>query len=294
MSVIKKCINLKLIHPPKFLCDNLIYETIMGSHAYALNKDDSDKDIYGIVIPPKEDIFPHLRGEIANFGTHQEQFKGWQQHHIKTEDTEYDFNTYSIVRFFHLAMGSNPNIIDSLYTPLFCITHNTPIGNMIRERRDMFLSKKAFYTFKSYAFGELKTLKSEKKNSKRKAMIEKYGYDVKDASHLLRLIFEIEQILIHNTVIDLTTNKEQLKAIKSGHYTYEQVIDMFDQKERHLEELYHKCTLPEKPNESKIKEFLLNCLEHHYGNLNDCIKIKTTTESECMLEIKEVLRKHGY
>jgi hypothetical protein len=58
----------KLIHPPKFLADNMHYMCVMGSTAYGVSTDNSDQDIYGFCIPPKEDVFPHLRGEIMGFG----------------------------------------------------------------------------------------------------------------------------------------------------------------------------------------------------------------------------------
>lgn len=40
----------------------------MGSIAYGVFADQSDRDIYGFCILPKEDVFPHLAGEIPGFG----------------------------------------------------------------------------------------------------------------------------------------------------------------------------------------------------------------------------------
>src|SRR5688500_4528079 len=50
--------------PPDWLPDNLLYETLMGSEAYGVSSDASDRDVYGICMPPKHMLFPHLAGEI--------------------------------------------------------------------------------------------------------------------------------------------------------------------------------------------------------------------------------------
>jgi hypothetical protein len=51
---------------------------------------------------------------------------------------------FSIVKFFQLAMENNPNIINSLFTPVSCVLHCTKIGNLIRDRRRDFLHKGAW------------------------------------------------------------------------------------------------------------------------------------------------------
>lgn len=54
---------------------NVHYETIMGSVAYGVSSDTSDMDVYGFAIPPKDDVFPHLRGEILCFGKQHKRFE---------------------------------------------------------------------------------------------------------------------------------------------------------------------------------------------------------------------------
>jgi predicted nucleotidyltransferase len=54
----------------------------MGSQAYGVNTDTSDLDIYGVCIPPKEMIFPHLAGEIPGFGQQIQRFEMWQEHKV--------------------------------------------------------------------------------------------------------------------------------------------------------------------------------------------------------------------
>ena len=69
MSTLERLTDRGLIKPPKWLPGNVQYETIMGSVAYGVSSDTSDVDVYGWAIPPKDDLFPHLRGEVPGFGT---------------------------------------------------------------------------------------------------------------------------------------------------------------------------------------------------------------------------------
>lgn len=75
MTIIHVLAGEKKVTPPRWLPDNLIYLTMMGSVAYGVSSDTSDMDVYGLCIPPKEDIFPHLQGIIPGFGRQQQRFE---------------------------------------------------------------------------------------------------------------------------------------------------------------------------------------------------------------------------
>jgi predicted nucleotidyltransferase len=288
-SLVKK----KLITPPKFLPESVAYLTIMGSEAYGVSSGDSDKDVYGFCIPPKDDVFPHLRGEILGFGRQINRFEQWQEHHIQDEKTEYDFAVFSIVKYFQLAMENNPNMLDSLYTPQRCVLHTTQIGQMVRDSRTMFLHKGCVPKLKGYAYSQLHKMdiKNPEPGSKRAEDIEKHGYDTKFAYHVVRLLLQCEQILVEHD-LDLERHREQLKAIRRGEWTVEQIKDFFQSKEKHLEDLYHSSTLPYKPDEDKIKQLLLSCLEQYYGTLKNAIVIPNQFES-LKKDMQELLDKYS-
>jgi hypothetical protein len=72
-----------LVDCPDWLPDNTQYLVMMGSVAYGVSTDDSDIDYYGFTFPPRNDMFPHLKGEIMGFGQPYKPFGTWQQHHLK-------------------------------------------------------------------------------------------------------------------------------------------------------------------------------------------------------------------
>ena len=84
------------------------------------------------------------------------------------------------------------------------------------------------------------------------------------------MLDEIEQILTEGD-LDMERNVEQLKSIRRGEWKEQEVFDYFTRKERDLETLYTNSKLRYSPDEPKVKELLLNCLEHHYGSLDECV-----------------------
>jgi len=277
MKLLKRLNREKLIHPPKFLLDNTAYLTMMGSVAYGVSDVGSDVDIYGFCLPPKEVIFPHLAGEIEGFGKKKKRFEQWQEHHIddKSLGKEYDFTVYNIVKYFQLCMDNNPNMIDSLFVPRRCIIHSTQLSEKVRESRYLFLHKGSYYKLKGYAYSQMHKMRNKdpEKGSKRRA-----------------LCLQCEQILVEHD-LDLQRNREQLKSIRRGEWSLEQVELFFEEKERQLEELYHKSDLKHKPDEAIIKNLLLECLEMHYGSLDKCIKVVPDIEKD-MKKIFELANKY--
>lgn len=282
------------IHPPKWLLHNTCYLTVIGSQAYGVTNDDSDLDVYGFCIPPKDLVFPHLAGEIPGFGKQIQRFDNWQEHHVQDPNkaVEYDFAVFSIVKYFQLCMENNPNVIDSLFTPRNCVIHSTAISEIVRENRRLFLHKGAWGKFKGYSYSQMAKIrtKSNASNPKRAASIEEHGYDLKFAYHIVRLLNEVEQILVEGD-LDLQRNREQLKDIRRGEWTLEQVEQYFEHKERALESAYATSKLPNGPDEPAIKKLLLSCLEQHYGDISTAVKMDVNVDA-LVRDLQRVLDRH--
>lgn len=276
-GVVRRLADKGLIKPPGFVTGSVHYETIIGSMAYGVSSDSSDMDIYGFCIPPKEIVFPHTAGYIPNFSSQVPNFDQFVQHHVDEKDhgKQYDLSIYNIVKYFKLCMGNNPNMIDSLFTPANCVLSCTKIGEMVRLERKKFLHKGAWHTFKGYAYSQMHKMriKEPDPNSKRYESVIQHGYDVKFAYHVVRLMDEAEQIMIEGD-IDLMRNREQLKSIRRGEWKMQDIEDYFTRREKELQKIYDESKLRHSPDEETIKQLLLNCLEEHYGSLEDAISNK--------------------
>jgi hypothetical protein len=91
--------------------------------------------------------------------------------------------------------------------------------------------------------------------------------------------------------LDLMRNREQLKSIRRGEWTEAQIHDYFAAKEKSLEELYQRCTLPDGPDEERVKRLLLDCLEQHYGSLEKCV-VRVDPATQALRDIIAVVERH--
>ena len=131
--------------------------------------------------------------------------------------------------------------------------------------------------------------KNPEQGSKRYKDVQQHGFSTKFAYHLVRLLNEAEEILLeHNLTLD--RNREQLKSIRRGEWTAEQIKNYFEKKEGELETAYTKSTLRHSPDEAAIKRLLLECLEEYYGSLENCVEIPDA-ERQALREIDAALEK---
>ena len=149
-----------------------IFITLHGSHAYGMSRPESDVDIKGVAIPPKE----YFHGFSKRFDQFQEDFPrdyliSNKTFNEKIEDMvgrkvpreeKIDSTIYDIRKFFKLASDCNPNIIEILYTKRDHHILTSDLWDIVLNSRDLFLSQKAKFTFSGYAFSQLKRIKTHK------------------------------------------------------------------------------------------------------------------------------------
>lgn len=116
-----------------------------GSHAYGTNTATSDEDFKGIAIPPR----PYFLGSQFRF----------EQAELKDPDLV----IYEIRKFFNLAAACNPNIIEVLHTDPADHFVVDPIGEVILDNKDKFLSKRIKHTFMGYSISQLKRIKTHRR-----------------------------------------------------------------------------------------------------------------------------------
>ena len=118
---------------------NIILLGLGGSHAYGTDTDASDLDTRGCALNTKEQIIG-----FENF----EQF----------ENHETDTVIYSFKKLIKLLTGCNPNTIEILGLKPEHYLYLSDIGKEMIDNKKLFLSKKAVYTFGSYASAQLRRL----------------------------------------------------------------------------------------------------------------------------------------
>lgn len=154
----------ELIKPPPFLATNTHYLCRMGSVAYGVSTDNSDVDVYGVCIPPRDYIFPP--NYIEGFDNRDLTFHQWQQHHVQDPSANggkggsFDFSIYSIVNFFRLALDNNPNVLDALFVRREHVIHSTPAWENVRTNNKIFLHKGVVQKMLGYSYSQLAKAKN--------------------------------------------------------------------------------------------------------------------------------------
>lgn len=125
----------------KHLGKNIIFLTTGGSYAYGTNVETSDLDIRGIAVETSNEI---LGSSIF------EQF----------EDRKTDTVVYALRKILKLMLNCNPNVLEILGTKDEHIFICNKYGKMIKDNKDLFLSKRAIQSFGGYASAQLRRLQN--------------------------------------------------------------------------------------------------------------------------------------
>lgn len=117
----------------------MLFATFGGSHAYGTNKPTSDIDIRGCALNSKSDLLGRTNFE-------------------QVLDKDTDTTIYAFNKLIGLLENCNPNTIEMLFCRPDSYVFYHPIGKMMIEQRDMFLSQRAVQSFGGYANQQLRRL----------------------------------------------------------------------------------------------------------------------------------------
>ena len=244
--------------PKNILVDNpgirewSILTGFRGSIAHGMyvpqNKPDSidDKDVMAVCIPPIDYYFG-LK-EFGNKGTKEIMVEEW------------DIVIYEFRKFIRMLCQGNPNVLSMLWLQPGDYIHLTPEGELLIKNRNLFVGRHAYRSFTGYAYGQMHRMEHGAFNgymgAKRKGLVEKYGYDCKNAAHLIRLLRMGIEFLKDGELYVKREDAPQLLDIKHGKWTLEQVKGEADRLFKLSEEIYLKSTLPKEPDFKKVNKLL--------------------------------------
>lgn len=275
-----------------WILDNLMLETIGGSHAYSCHTENSDYDLVGIVLPKAEHLFPQKFGYVLGFDQlptfKRKELKG-KKEKVNIDGKFFEAEWVSLIEFFvHAGLKGSPNLVEILFVKRSLVSVGTKMGWYLKDNRKKFLSMKTFHAFKGYANGQMHRIRQRNpETEERKLLVEEHGYDIKMAYHTLRLIDQIQQILLTGD-IDLERNKEECKLMRNGEWgNFDKFDAEFQKRMSNLEELTNNNSLSQFPRQEELKILLQEILEEHYGSLDTIAK---TSESE-FVSAKDIMDK---
>jgi uncharacterized protein len=183
-----------------------------GLHGIAIAGTD-DHDEMGVFIEPPACVIG-LAGPMDHY-VWRTQPEGHRSHHGDT-----DLVMYSLRKYLRLATAGNPTVLLPLFAPTESVYATSELGEELRGLAGAFLSRRAVERFIGYLDGQVERLLGQGRRGmpNRPELVEAHGYDVKYASHALRLGLQGLEIAEHGrlTLPMREADRERVLRVKSG------------------------------------------------------------------------------
>ena len=90
---------------------------------------------------------------------------------------------------------------------------------------------------------------------------ELWGYDTICASHLLRLMFEGEELLLTGKITFPLPQAEVVLGVKQGQWSYDQFLGTLENLDTGFNSWYDKSVLPKAPDRNKLSELYFDIID---------------------------------
>src|SRR5713101_3019319 len=240
--------------------DSLIHLFVGGSELHGAKvKNTDDLDIYGIYLEPPELVL----------GLDKQDFYVWSTagNERRNGPDDIDVCLYSLREWAGLAAKGNPTALHFLFSQNYAPMPK-PWGEVQRHRQ-VFLSQQAAQQFRGFAEAQLRRLQGigTGKKGQRHELIGAYGYDIKAAMHVIRLLNEGIELMRSGTITLPRPEKDLLITIRTGNYgSLERVLTLATSLFRELEEAEAKSGLPEKTDRTRISELVSKTYLRFWNN----------------------------
>ena len=212
------------------LYERVIFRCVIGSQAYGLAGDDSDIDYRGIYLPPA-DLHWSLYGVPEQLENDETQEVYWE-----------------IQKFLGLALKSNPNVLECLYSPM--VEKATPLAEKLLEMRSIFLSRLVYQTYNGYVLSQFKKMQADIRN--------RGQVKWKHVMHLIRLLLAGITIMREGVVpVKVEEQRDKLLAIRRGEIPWQEVEEMRKRLHRQFQSASENTSLPERPDYEQANKFLI-------------------------------------
>lgn len=228
---------------------NVILRTHVGSEAFGTSTDASDIDLMGIFVESPQEVFGS-REPIKTI-VNRDQPEG-----VRSQPGDTDETLYSLRHFLHLALKGNPHVLTPIFVHDRFVVDSTGPGRLLRVQLPRIVaSRNSYKAFVGYMSNQTrrfnKSLEGVKEGHmpERPELVEKYGYDVKYASHILRLGYQGAEFLRSGTMTIPMEGRplELVKVCRSGEYGVSEILTLIQEARHTLDLAYAHSTLPELP-----------------------------------------------
>ena len=210
----------------------VIYRCQVGSKAFGLARDESDDDIRGIYLPPAS-----LHWSLRRL-----------PEQLEFNDEERDEVYWELEKFLKLALKANPNVLETLWTPLVLEADETACE--LRDMRRAFLSKHVYKTYSGYVLSQFRRMAN--------ALKSRGSFKPKHAMHLIRLLYSgIAALETGEIQVDVAEHREELLRIRDEELPFEEIQKKALELDERFEKAFERTALPDQPDYDQVDAFLI-------------------------------------
>ena len=244
-----------------------ILRTVVGSgvHGIAIAGTD-DHDEMGVFVEPPEPVIG-VRRPVDHY-VYRTQPEG-----ARSGPGDTDLVLYSLRKYLRLAAKGNPTVLLVLYAPADAVLVCRPLGEELRALAPALLSRMAVHRFVGYMVSQRERLLGQGRRGRvpnRPELVARYGYDVKYASHALRLAYQGLEIVRDGrlTLPMPPAQRERVLRVKRGDVpVMAEVLEEIDvvQREVVARLAEGRTPLPAEPDWAAVSAWSVDAHRRHWG-----------------------------
>lgn len=227
-----------------------------------------DKDTMAFCVPPLDHFFG-----LREFGS-----RGTQE--IKRG--EWDIVVYEARKAIRMLAQGNPNVLSMLWLPDSMLITVTAGGRHLLDHRDLFVGRHAYKAFVGYAVAQMRKMEGGAckgyMGDKRKALVERHGYDTKNAAHLIRLLRMGIEFVRDGELNVHRYDAQELLAIKAGEWPLAKVKAEAERLFRRAEDAYDRSTLPVRPDVEAVNRLCVEIVDMELAERSHAAAALDTTQ----------------
>ena len=241
-----------------------------GSRATGTAHEGSDHDLLGPYIPSREALYGLDDAPSGTFRIHRDgSITHVSSNAARAEGTDVEVKLYPLRKFASRAADGDLNTLSTLWATRDLLAHDRAEGIMLREGRELFLSRRAVRRSLEYARSQQVALTgAHRGRSTRAELVEKYGYDTKYAVHMIRALLTGLDLAREHT-FHLPMRPEHidiLSEIRDGLWPLSDILTYADTLEHQLIDDMEQSRLPEAVDHDAINRLLIDVTETYLAD----------------------------
>ena len=163
---------------------------------------------------------------------------------LEFADGQQDEVYWELAKFLRLALKANPNVLETLWTPLVLLADQT--AQELRGIRQAFLSKHVYKTYSGYVLSQFRRMANAFKH--------KGTCKPKHAMHLIRLLHSgIAALQTGEIRIDVAEHRNELLHIRNDGLPFDEVNQRALELDEQFQQAFERTNLPQQPDYARVE-----------------------------------------